>query len=97
MIAVKRNVEISQSGRGGVIRYTEDNESLSFDWEFSTTGATVFVPTPDEWELLVESCGFADARGRREEILEFIAIETIRQKTSGARFEISDNWIEIEF
>jgi len=44
-------VEIEQSGRGGTIRYVENREALSFDWEFAMDGADVFVPAAEEWDL----------------------------------------------
>lgn len=61
------------------------------------TGTTVFVPTPVQWDAWCEASGFPEAKGRRDEILEYTAIETINQKASGAKFQISENWIEIEF
>lgn len=97
MAEVVPKVEISQSGRGGTIYYAEGDSRLSFDWEFSMTGTTIFVPTPGQWDRWCDASGFAEAKGRRDEILPFVAVETTRQKTSGARFEISDNWIEILF
>lgn len=97
MAEVVPKVEISQSGRGGTIYYAEGGSRLSFDWEFSMTGTTIFVPTPEQWDGWCESSGFPEAKGRRDEILSFVAVETIRQKTSGANYELRENWIEIRF
>ncbi len=90
-------VEINQSGRGGTIYYFEGDQRLAFDWEFSMSGTTVFVPPPGQWDKSCESAGFAAAAGRRNEILERTAVEVCRQKASGAKYEIGDNWLEFVF
>jgi len=59
-------VIVSQNGRGGTIFYTENGAEITFDWEFSMTGATVFVPTPAQWNASCKSGFFFD---RRQEIL----------------------------
>jgi hypothetical protein len=87
-------VSVSQTGRGGTIFYTENGVELDFDWEFSMTGATVFVPTPAQWDAFCESGFFT---GRRQEILERIGEELCRQQTSNGKFRIEDNWLEIIF
>ncbi len=97
MAEVVQSVGVTQSGRGGTIYHAEGGSRLSFDWEFSMTGTTIFVPTPEQWDGWCDSSGVPEAKGRRDEILSFVAVETIRQKTSGAKFEVSDNWIEILF
>ncbi len=87
-------VRVSQAGRGGTIFYVENEAELAFDWEFSMTGATVFVPTPLQWEAFCKADNFT---GRRQEILENLGAELCRQQTSNGTFEIYDQWVEIIF
>jgi hypothetical protein len=90
-------VEITQSGRGGTIYYIEDDHRMSFDWEFSMSGATIFVRTPDEWEKNSQSQDASWTSGRRQEILERLAEDVRRQQAPSARIEIEDHWIELTF
>jgi len=94
---MKYEVSVSQTGRGGTIFYRESESELSFDWEFSMTGATVFVPSPSQWKSFCEARNFADAGERHEDILKNLGAELCRQQTSNGTFEIYDNWIEITF
>jgi hypothetical protein len=93
---VNYSVEVSQSGRGGTITYVEDGQRLPFDWEFSMSGATIFVPTPAQWDAYWAGTAHC-ATGRRQEILERVAAEVRRQQASGAEISIEDNWIEFTF
>ncbi|HYW74518.1 MAG TPA: hypothetical protein VE961_26070 [Pyrinomonadaceae bacterium] len=90
-------VEINQTGRGGTIYYLENDQSLSFDWEFSTDGADVFVTPPEQWDANCEGRNAAWAKGRRGEILERVAAEIRAQKAHSARVSIDDNWIHFTF
>lgn len=90
-------VDIDQSGRGGRISYAENGNTMCFDWEFAINGATVFVPSPDEWDLRCQKEGGGWARGRRQEILERVAQEVRRQKAGSASVSIEDHWIQFEF
>jgi hypothetical protein len=90
-------VAIDQSGRGGRISYHENENVLFFDWEFSLDGATVFVPSPDEWDARCQSDEASWAKGRRHEILERLAIEVRRQKASSSTISIEDHWIQFVF
>ena len=90
-------IKISQMGRGGTVFYVEDENELPFDWEFSTTGATIFVPTPENWNAFCESRGMEAAKDRRLEILETTGREICRRQTLNGTFQIEDNWLEILF
>lgn len=90
-------IKISQEGRGGIIFYVEDEKELPFDWEFSTTGAYIFVPTPENWNVFCESHKSEAAKDRRQEILETIGCEICRRQTFDGTFQIKDNWLEILF
>ncbi len=90
-------VKITQSGRGGTVHYLENGKELPFSWEFAIDGALLFVPSPPRWNNFCERNDFPQARNRRDEILEGISKEVIRQKTSGAEYTISDDYSSISF
>ncbi|HQU81594.1 MAG TPA: hypothetical protein PKY59_00620 [Pyrinomonadaceae bacterium] len=90
-------VNVSQNGRGGTVFYTENDAKLSFDWEFSISGATVFVPNETEWMEFCKARNFSDGIERRDEILDNLGKELCRQKTSSGTFEIYGNFLEITF
>ena len=90
-------VKISQTGRGGAVFYIENARKLAFDWEFAIDGALLFVPSPLRWNNFCEKNDFPQARNRRNEILESVCGEVIRQKTSGAEYTIGDDYISISF
>ena len=89
-------VEIDQSGRGGRVSYIENEQTISFDWEFAINGVDLFVPTPEQWDAYWQSDA-EWARGRRQEILERVAEEVRKQKAAGAEVTIEDNWIHFGF
>ena len=90
-------VEITYEGRCGWYHYIEDGKRLSFDWEFSTVGITIFVPTPEEWDAYCEEHRAAWAKGRRQEILQRLAEEVRRRKVKSAKIKIEDQWVELIF
>ena len=90
-------VKIKDSGRGGTIYYLENDKELAFGWELATDGALLFVPSPPHWNNFCERSDFSQAQNRRGEILQRVCEESIRQKTSGAEYDISDNYISIPF
>lgn len=95
--SVDYKVEIEQTGRGGTIIYTEPNGSLTFDWEFATNGADMFVPTPEQWDAYCRGRSAGWAKGRRQEILERVAEEVRRQKATSSLATIEDNWVHFGF
>jgi hypothetical protein len=91
-------VEIEQAGRGGTISYREGRgKRLVFDWEFSTAGVDIFIPTVEQWEALSDQPRKSWLKGRRQEILERVVEEIIRQKAPVASAKIEDSWIELRF
>ena len=94
---MNHEVKITQSGRSGTVFYFENARGFSFNWELAINGALIFVPSPPHWNYFCERNDFLLARNRRDEILERVCEESIRQKTSGAEYEIGDNYISISF
>ncbi len=90
-------VKITQSGRGGTIFYLENAQELPFGWEFAINGALLFVPSPPHWNNFCDRNDLPQARNRRDEILKRVCEEVIRQKTSGAEYEIEEDYISISF
>ncbi len=85
-------VKIISKGPYGYIDYIEDGQTHQFFWEFcgGNTVASITVPKPDEWDTEVPW-----ARGRREEILNRVATETIRQQARSCSIRMKDQFIEI--
>ncbi len=77
-------VTITQTGRGGSIRYSEGERSIHFDWEFamSPTLALIWGPKSALW-----NAEYPWAAGRQREVYEFVGAEVVRQKASDAHFE----------
>jgi len=94
---MSHKVEIIQTGRGGTINYTEQDTVLSFDWEFATNGADMFVPTPEQWAAYCHGRGADWAANSREEILERVAAEVRQQKAASSIVTIEDSWVHFEF
>lgn len=91
-------VEIEQAGRGGTISYrVGSGKRLAFDWEFSTVGVDIFIPTPKQWEALAGQPRKGWLRGRRQEILARVVEEILRQKAPITAVKIEDSWIELRF
>jgi hypothetical protein len=90
-------VEISQSGRGGSINYTENEQALRLDWEFAMDGAYIFVPTPELWDAYWQGNNIQWAAGRRQEILERVAEEVRRQKAQSSKVTIEDDCLHFKF
>jgi len=94
---MSHKVEIEQTGRGGRVKYLEHGGELSFDWEFATGGADIFVPAPQQWDTFCRGQGAAWAEGKRQEILERVAEEVRSQKARNSSVSIEDNWIHFAF
>ena len=90
-------VKVTQSGRGGVIYYSENGKKLPFDWEFAINGALLFAPSPAHWNYFCDKNNLPEAQNRRDKILTRICEEVICQQTSGAEYEIGDDYISITF
>ena len=71
-------IKVIQKGRSGTIRYTEGwlkVNACEFYWEFGggDTIAIVWFPAEDKWDAQ-----YPWAKGRRKEIIEFVAEEVRR-------------------
>jgi hypothetical protein len=91
------NVEITSEGRSGDVIYSEQGNSLSFWWEFSTTGAFISIPSGENWNAFCERENALWAKDRKSEIVSRMAAETRRQKAGSAEIEIEDEWINLKF
>lgn len=78
----RREVVISQDGRGGGISYVEDGASIPFSWEFamSPSLAMIWGPARATWDA-----AYPWAAGRQEAIYTFVGAEVVRQKAAGCR------------
>jgi len=85
-------VRVIMKGRYGSIEYIEDGQTCQFYWEFGggDTLASISVPTPGAWDTEVPW-----AKGRREEILDRVAAETVRQQAPSAFIQREDQFINL--
>jgi len=90
-------VEISQSGPGGSINYTENGQAMRLDWEFASDGAYVFVPTPEQWDAFWRSNKIEWAAGRRQEIIERVVEAVRQQKAQSSKVTLEDDCIRFTF
>lgn len=89
------SVDIHENGRSGKVVYREAAGSVSCHWEFGggDTMAILYVGEATAWRQQ-----HAWAIDRRNEILQRIAREVIRQKAPGCRAEIDEahGWINLQ-
>ncbi|MGV3711326.1 MAG: hypothetical protein ACO1Q7_21070 [Gemmatimonas sp.] len=90
--AMSYRVEISEDGRLGQVRYSEGLTASVFYWEFGggDTIASISVPTEQQWAKETPW-----PLERRDEILQRVAAETIRQKCAGCVAEFDRGWIHL--
>lgn len=96
------NYEVElEHGREGKVFYREVGGTLEFWWEFMSYdvgyGVGIQVPSSSQWDAYCEKHSAAWAKGRRQEILERVALEASKQKASSAQVVIGDEWIEFRF
>lgn len=90
-------VKITQSGRGGTIYYLDNDKQLLFGWEFAIDGALLFYPQPPDWKDFFETNDLSQFQNRRDEIVERVCKEVVRQQTSGGIYTIEKDYISISF
>lgn len=88
----KRKVSYKEYGRSNDVIYTEGDKMAKFFSEFGT-GKCIFyisIPTEENWEKETDF-----SNNERDEILQYVAETVLRDQTtsSGAFFEIEENWI----
>jgi hypothetical protein len=89
------HVTIKQVAQYGTIHYFEVDQSaeIKFSWEFGGGSVIVMIFSPPEvsWDK-----NYPWAAGRRQQIIERVAQETVRQRAPRNRYEIeSDGMINI--
>jgi hypothetical protein len=91
-MAADFSVEIVTHGRGGVIRYREGWHRCSLDWEFGGGNALaiIYAPPPDRWATEVPW-----AADRRDEVLDRVGREVIRQQCSRCSHVIHAGGVDI--
>lgn len=89
---MRPTVTIETSGRGGTIRYRDEKGTIPFDWEFGGLDciAIIFLPTSAQWGNTYQR-----STEEAQQIVDFVAEETIRQKAPGCVSRISERWIDI--
>src|ERR1700716_2528142 len=91
------SVGVTQDGRGGEVDYVEGGQRLSFEWDFTTEGLVIYVPSPEKWDQYSEENRAPWAAGRRREILTRLAEGLRDKKARGAKISIENDWIHLTF
>lgn len=87
-----RRVVIDGNVRSGTIRYIDGPLKIGFWYEMLGGEALVGidVPSAEQWETQTGA-----PLARRDEIVEFVASEVVRQKTSGGRWTRDERGVTI--
>lgn len=87
-------VTITEQGRSGDVRYSEDGRSISGWWEFAGGDALAIVQMGSAADWRTQHPW---AVARRSAILRRVADELVRQKARGCRAEIDEEggWITL--
>ncbi|GGM92116.1 hypothetical protein GCM10010967_26480 [Dyadobacter beijingensis] len=85
-------LEYTQEGRGGTIYYQEGDIRFGLDWEFGGGNAVVifYIPEVKYWEAQTRT-----PLSRRDEIIEFICRQVIRDQAPGCTYKIYHNSVSI--
>ncbi|SDF35553.1 hypothetical protein SAMN04487996_11093 [Dyadobacter soli] len=85
-------LEYTQDGRGGSIYYKEGEISIQFGWEFGggNTVVIIFIPETKYWEAQTGT-----PLSRRDEILDFLCQQVIRDQARGCHPVMYDDAISI--
>lgn len=90
-------VKIVREGRGGLAYYKEAGITLPFDWDVTSDGFEVYVPTKDEWQEFCRQNNAIQFISRREEIIDRLAEGVRIKKAKTAKVVIDDNGISFSF
>lgn len=85
-------LEYTQDGRGGSIYYKEGDINIQFGWEFGgfNTVVIIFIPESKYWEAQTGT-----PLSRRDEILQFLCDQVIRDQARGCKAVMYDDAISI--
>jgi len=80
-------VEMPMGGRSGLVSYHEGSRVATFDWEFGggNTVAIIYIGKASEW-----SQRYPWAADRRQEILERVKQEVIKQRAPTCRADVDE-------
>ena len=89
---MSKKLKYINDGRGGYIVYQDEKSTIKFSFEFGGGNCVViiFVPTPDEWIKQTNR-----SLSERNEILTFIAEQSIQDQSPNSTYNLTDKWIEI--
>jgi hypothetical protein len=96
-VALKYAVKFTRDGPSGWVYYLEGGEALPFDWQMSTVGFDVYLPTSEEWPEFCDKHGALNARSRRDLIVERLTKAIKKQEAGPAKVSIDDNAISFSY
>ena len=89
---MEQKLEYIEQGRIGYVVYKDRQGDIRLSYEFGSGNCVAFinVPTVAEWTNKTNR-----PIGQRQGILQFVAEQTIKDKTSNSYYELFDNHIVI--
>lgn len=75
--------------------YEENGTALSIGWEISVSGASIYIPTEDEWNAFCIQHEADWAREQKDMILQRAAEGLKKDKYLKGRIQIAGSWIQI--
>lgn len=89
---MSRKLEYINEGRSGNVIYSDGNIEFKMYYEFGSgeCAAIVNIPSVEEWKKVTDS-----PLSLRSEILNFVADQIVKEKTTNGYFKLADNFIEI--
>lgn len=80
-----------KKGRGGWVHYSEHDWSLRFEWDDSSLGFDIYIPTPNAWDAFCDKQNAPWAKARRDEIITRIAESVGQTRGRHAKWQIYED------
>ena len=90
-------VKFTSAGPAGYVYYSEDGETLPFDWQRNTVGFDIYLPSSEEWNSFCDEHNAVRARNRRQEIVTRLAQEISRTEAKGSKVTIDGTGISFSY
>ena len=89
---MEKKIEYINQGRGGFVIYLDNQSTYKLFFEFGGGDciAIIYVPSIDEWEMKTNK-----PLSEREQVLTFIAEQSIRDQAPNSYYKLSETCIEI--
>lgn len=90
-------VKMVREGRGGWVYYREDGATLPFEWDITSDGFEVYLPSSAEWSDFCKQNNAQHCIDRRQQIVERVAEVIRKKKARKAKVTIDEMGISFSF